>query len=237
MRTVYAMLGLANPSGVTLFGPHSLLKSVLGFPLGIYVLHYVHNRRWRLALMAGFLQLLAFKRISFAGVAVALAFDAITRGRTGLRGAKRLAALAAIGFSVTAIFSVLIFQSAADTLQLENSSADAISLGRYDIALMLWSRLDDASVLNWLIGFGAGAADSVLEAAHLNPHNDWLKILFDYGVIGFLVIHAVFFLIFARHRLGLMIYLYNTVLMMTDNVFIYMYHYPFIALMMCAERE
>ena len=237
--SLYAMLGLANPSVryTALIGPHSLLESTLGFPLGVIVLYYVHNRRWRLALMAGFLLLLAFKRISFAGVIVALTFDAITRNRTRLRSAKRMAALAAIGLSITAIYSVLVFQSAADALQLKNSSADAISLGRYDIALLLWSRWHDASVLNWLIGFGAGAADSISEVFQSNPHNDWLKILFDYGVIGFLVIHAVFFLIFARHRVGLMIYLYNTVLMMPDNVFIYMYHYPFIALIMCAERE
>ena len=237
---LYAILGLSNPEGTTLFGPHSLLESTLGFPLGVLVLSLVHNRRWRFAAAAALLQLFAFKRISFAGVALALAFNALTHRTLSLKGARRLALGIAVGLSLTAMFSTAIFENVSGSLRLENSSANAISLGRYDIAVMLWKQLSEAAPANWLIGFGAGGADAVTEQAVpdlKNPHNDWLKILFDYGVCGWVVMHAVFFMILARHRLGLMIYLYTAMLMMTDNIFIYMFYYPFVAMAMCVERE
>lgn len=234
---LYALVGLANPTGVPVFGPHSLLESTLGFPLGLFVLNYVYHRRWRLALVAGLLQLIAFKRISFVGVVIALAFHLVTRRATFSR-AKRLGVVAVVGLSLVAMVSVIIFEYSADALRLENSSANAISLGRYDIAVTLWNRLGAASPVQWLIGLGPGAADAVShEVADLNPHNDWLKVLVDYGVIGTILVHRIFFLMFVRHPLGLMIYLYTAVLMVTDNVFIYLYYHAFIALMMCTKRE
>ena len=65
------------------------------------------------------------------------------------------------------------------------------------------------------------------------PHS----LLLDYGACGWVIIHVVFFLILAHHRLGLMIHLYTAVLMMTDIIFIYMFYYPFVAMVMCVERE
>ena len=235
---LYAILGLTIPSGNTVFGSHGILESTLGFPLGVIFLFYLHKRKWSLAAVAGMLQLLAFKRITFAGVALAVAFDAVVSRNLRFGIARRLGCVLVVALSITAIFSTSIFQTSADFFQLRDSSANGISLGRYDIAVMLWDRLDEASTLNWLIGFGAGAADAVSQAvADLNPHNDWLKILFDYGLLGTFVMHLIFFMILTRHRLGLMIYIYTATLMVTDNIFIYMFYYPFIAMIMCVESR
>ena len=202
------------------------------------MLDYLHKRRWRLALTAGILLLVAFKRISFAGVALAIGFEVALTRSMSLRNARLVALATVVGLSIVAIFSVYIFEDVANSLKLEDSSADAISLGRYDIALRLWDRLHGGSLLNWVIGLGPGAADLVSEDyAMLNPHNDWLKIMFDYGIFGSAVVHAVLFLNLTRHRLGLMIYIYTAVLMITDNVFIYMFYYPFVVLIMSTQRE
>jgi hypothetical protein len=141
--------------------------------------------------------------------------------------------------SAIAIASIYLFEDVANNLELEDSSADAVSLGRYDIALMLWDRLHHSGPLNWLIGFGPGAADAIVENYTIlqNPHNDWLKILFDYGAIGFVAIHSILFANLARHRLGLMIYIYTATLMVTDNVFIYMFYHAYVALIMCTARK
>jgi O-antigen ligase len=149
-----------------------------------------------------------------------------------------LAFAVALTLSIIAIFSVVFFRDAANSFAATGgSSPNGLSMGRYDIAVMLWEKLRAASTLNWFIGFGAGSADAVSEVtANLNPHNDWLKVMFDYGILGLCVVHMMFFLILARHRLGIMMYLYTATLMMTDNVFIYLYYYPFIAMAMCTER-
>jgi hypothetical protein len=103
---------------------------------------------------------------------------------------------------------------------------------------MLWNQLKAGQMANWIFGFGPGAADAWVTSYFRlgNPHNDWLKILFDYGTFGFLSLHAILFLTLTRHRLGIMIYLYSATLMMTDNVFIYMFHQVFVAMMMCTGR-
>ncbi|GAA0606128.1 hypothetical protein GCM10009416_49270 [Craurococcus roseus] len=150
--------------------------------------------------------------------------------------------VAVVALSILAIFSTQLFEGVADTAYLDGFSANGLSLGRYELAIKLWDEMESGSLLNRMVGFGPAAADTmlesyaVLEGSEVNPHNDWLKILFDYGMAGFVAMHVVLFLNLARHRLGLMLYLYTASAMVTDNVLIYMFYHPFIALVMCAER-
>jgi O-antigen ligase len=155
------------------------------------------------------------------------------------RSTRRLLALLIVAaLSIAAIFSTQLFETAADNLALQDSDAAGVSVGRYDLAVMLWNQMKAAQTANWIFGFGPGAADSWVTSYFIlgNPHNDWLKILFDYGIFGFFCLHAIWFLTLTRHRLGIMIYLYSATLMMTDNVFIYMFHQVFVAMMMCTGR-
>jgi hypothetical protein len=233
----YGFLGLSTSFGTGVFGSHGILESTLGFPLGAMFLYYMHCRKWRHALVAALFMFMAFKRISFIGVAVALGFDTVI-GRVGsFRTSRIVAAVVVVGLSFAAIFSTQIFEALAGTFEFEESSADSISVGRYNIAVLLWSQLDSGQLLNWLIGFGPGSADAQVASLFvlINPHNDWLKILFDYGLIGFVGLHVVLLLTLARHRLGLMIYIYGATLMLTDNVFIYMFYHLFVAMIMCAS--
>jgi hypothetical protein len=235
---IYGFFGLSTSFGTGLLGSHGILESTLGFPFGAVFLYYMHCRKWRHALVAAILMFMAFKRISFVGVTVALSFDTVI-GRARFRTSRIMAAAVVVGLSVAAIFSTQIFEALAGILEFNESSADSISVGRYDIAVMLWNQLGASQLLNWLIGFGPGAADAQV-ASHfvlINPHNDWLKIVFDYGFIGLVGLHAVLLLTLARHRLGLMIYLYSATLMLTDNVFIYMFYHLFIAMIMCASVQ
>jgi hypothetical protein len=236
---IYGFLGLSTSFGTGLFGSHGILESTLGFPFGVVFLYYMYCRKWRHALVAAIFMFMAFKRISFLGVAVALGFDTVIGRVRSFRTSRNMAAVVVVGLSVAAILSTQIFEALAGTFEFKDSSADSISVGRYDIAVMLWNQLDSSQLLNWLIGFGPGAADAQV-ASHfvlINPHNDWLKIVFDYGFVGFVGLHAVLLLTLARHRLGLMIYLYSATLMLTDNVFIYMFYHLFVAMIMCASAQ
>lgn len=235
---IYEFLGLSSPTESGFFGSHGILESTLGFPLGVVVLHYIHHRKWRQALIAGVLLFVAFKRITFLGVGLAVGLNLLLGRGVSFRTGRLLALTTVALLSVTAIFSTQIFENMADYFDLEQSSANSVSLGRYDIAVALWDRLGSGSLLNWTIGFGPGSADAlVIGDFDLNPHNDWLKVLFDYGILGFVCVHAVLLLNFVRHRLGIMLYVYTATLMMTDNIFIYMFYFPFVAMMMCVERQ
>jgi O-Antigen ligase len=224
---------------INLFGSQGILESTLAFPLGVVLLYYVHFRQWGRALLAAIVLFLAFKRITFVGVVLAVGFDLVISG-WWRRRAARLAALAAVfALSVLALFSAQLFESMTAALNVQNTSANSISLGRYELAVQLWDALTARPLSMWLFGSGPGAADAFVSSisAINNPHNDWLKILFDYGGIGFLAFHAILYRIFFEHRLGLMLYIYSAVVMMTDNILIYMFYHPFVLLMLSAARR
>jgi hypothetical protein len=226
---------------VNWFGSDGILESALAFPIGAVTLYFLHTGRWGRALMAFVLLFLAFKRIAFLGVAIAVGFDLVL-GRFIRQGAARTIALTVvITLSAAALFSAQLFELVSSTLDLEQTSANSISLGRYDIATRLWQDIVPGPLGKWLIGFGPGAADSVVTATTAgtltNAHNDWLKILYDYGVIGLVVMHIVLFHTLTGHRLGVMLYLYGATVMMTDNILIYMFYHPFVMLMIATSRR
>ena len=220
-----------------LLGSEGILESTLAFPLGVVTIYFVRMRQWTLAAVAAVALFLAFKRIAFAAVAAAVLFDVAT-GIVSQRTARRLAFLAVLALSLMALFSTQLFELASSTLNLERSSADAISLGRYNIAIQVWGDMGLRPLRQWVIGSGPGSADAFVTAnSHLiNLHNDWLKILYDYGLLGFLVIHAVLYIYQTESRTGVALYLYSAIVMMTDNIFIYMFYHPFVFLMICTAR-
>jgi hypothetical protein len=236
MEDLFGLSGSQNPS---LFGSHALLESVLAFPIGIVLLYYLCARKRGRAVIAGMLLLMASKRIAFLGVAFAVAFDLASSRRGPPRVARPLALGIVLTLSVVALFSAQLFELSADSLNLKDTSASSVSGGRYEIATWLWDELRSGSLLAWIIGSGPGSADAIVSDnfSLANPHNDWLKLLFDYGVVGFAAMHAVLFLNLARDRLGLMLYVYTATLMMTDNIFIYMFYYPFVVMIMRIVRR
>lgn len=225
---------------VDLFGSNGILESTLAFPLGAVTLYFLHARQWGRALVACLLLFLAFKRIAFLGVGLAIGFDLVISRFLRVGAARALALMGVVTLSLLALFSAQLFEWVSETLNLESTSANSISLGRYDIATRLWRHLMSSPMGVWLIGSGPGAADAVVAATNPdlnNPHNDWLKILYDYGVVGFVVLHTVLYRNLTENRLGVMLYIYGAAVMMTDNIFIYMFYHPFVLLMLCTARR
>ena len=224
---------------INLFGSQGILESTLAFSIGAILLYYLHKGRWGRAALAGIVLFLAFKRITFAAVPLALGFDLLMRryGRCDMAGAAAFCMVFLL--SVIALFSTQIFEFVSETMNLYNTSANSISLGRYEIAVKIWAELLQKPWSDWILGSGPGSVDAFVttKSSLNNPHNDWLKILYDYGVLGFLVIHLILFRTLCEHRLGRMLYIYGAFIMMTDNIFIYMFYHPFVLLMICAARR
>ena len=84
-----------------------------------------------------------------------------------------------------------------------------------------------------VVGHGPGSGDllaSQIVMPRFNMHNDNLKILFDYGFLGMALIIIGQFVIYKRHIICLSLLIYNYLLMITDNTFIYFFH-QFVCLM------
>jgi hypothetical protein len=209
-----------------------ILESTLAFPLGIVFLYFTSTRQWGRAAIAFVLFFLAFKRIAFAGVALVLALEfalaMVGRRRIG----RPIAVLVVVTLSIFALFLLQIFDYVSVLLNNEQMSASYLSLGRSEFAEAIWTQMRNSGVGHLLLGFGPAAADQLLTGnfVETNPHNDWLKIAFDYGAVGFIAFHAVLYLIHPNTPLGNRLYIYLAVVMMTDNVLIYVFYFVYLFL-------
>jgi O-antigen ligase/polysaccharide polymerase Wzy-like membrane protein len=120
---------------------------------------------------------------------------------------------------------------------------EEIMLGRQEIGSTMIEVIENRSWVEWLIGAGPGSANSLAGAitngSVTHPHNDWLKLLFDHGVLGSTLITAFMALVFSSSKNGTAIALVNAVIMLTDNVAAYLFYQTPIVLMLafCALQE
>lgn len=224
---------------INLLTSEGIVESGLAFPLGIIVLYYLHEKRWLAAAIVFVLFFAASKRIAFVGALAALAFDPILHTLGLHRHARWIAAALVAAGSIVGLFTMQIFEWGADFIQRDGTSASDISLGRFDFARVLWEAINEGSLGDLLFGFGPGAADATVVAAGFveNPHNDWLKVFFDYGIAGFVAMQVAFFCLFSNSAFRRLIYIYTAILMITDNTLIYMFHQVIIFLVVQAERS
>jgi O-antigen ligase len=101
-------------------------------------------------------------------------------------------------------------------------------LGRHAIAVEMAQDIDSRPLVESLIGYGPGSANAlatlVSDGTLSEPHNDWLKILYDYGILGSAIITIFIALVFSSSPTGAVIALANAIMMTTDNVIIYLYY-------------
>lgn len=234
--------GVRNGANLSIdfLSSNGIIESVLAFPLGVVFLYYFHERKWVRMLIALLLLLVAFKRIALLAAGFAIALDIAFR-LIGSRGINKAAAIViVVGFSLTALYLDQIYVYLAEVIDTRGLSANAISLGRWQLAIVLWDHIQSQNFTNIIIGFGPAAAEKIIELSGsllTHPHNDWLKLLFDYGIVGFIGAHVIFFIIHARNSFGTMVYVYTAILMMTDNVLIYIFYFVFVFLLLRIDLQ
>jgi hypothetical protein len=193
-------------------------------------------------LMAVALSVLGGKRIGILAIAFGVLASLVFRRRALLsdwraRFAALLLCLGAanvFGTNLTSI-SDYLYQTANTEVDIE-----AVMLGRHEIGAELSREIANRSPPESLIGFGAGSANKTttyLTKGRLTlPHNDWLKLLYDYGALGSAVMTVFLALLFSSSSVGAAIALANAVMMTTDNVMVYLY-YQFPVVLMLAHSE
>jgi O-antigen ligase len=122
-------------------------------------------------------------------------------------------------------------------------SIETVMLGRHQIGVDLTYAISNRPLLETLVGYGPGAANEVAtyiaRGSLTLPHNDWLKILYDYGILGSIFVTFIIAVIFSTSVAAMALALMTAVIMTTDNVTVYLFYQFPVALMIayCNRRE
>jgi hypothetical protein len=176
------------------------------------------------------MSLLGGKRIGVIAILVGLASIFLFRKAAALKKRRNrfIFLLATLGvINIAASNMIYISQYTYESLRM-SVSIEEIMLGRYAIGSEMTRAIDNRSPMESLIGFGPGAAAALATLVSTGtlkePHNDWLKILYDYGILGSIAITAFIAVIFSTSATGAVIAIASAILMTTDNVVMYLYY-------------
>jgi len=103
-----------------------------------------------------------------------------------------------ITFIDTNIFDAMLYRLDMDQHYQDDKTTFYMS-GRNTLWDMVLTSFLSGSIVNKTLGFGVDAVGSYLMAAVKlnNAHNDWVEILYNYGIVGFLI-YAFFFISVTR---------------------------------------
>jgi hypothetical protein len=136
-----------------------------------------------------------------------------------------------VGCNLTSI-SEYAYSSVRASVNIEE-----VMLGRYAIGAELNRAMNNRPFVESLFGSGPGSADTiatiVTSGILTQVHNDWMKILYDYGIAGSFIMTAFIALVFSTSSTAAAIVIAIATMMCTDNVLIYLY-YQFPAALMVA---
>src|SRR5262249_3529064 len=201
------------------------------------VFFYAIGSKFEFAL-ALLMSLVGGKRIGIIAIIVGLAAVFLVQRSSVLNGNRNrflflLAALATaniVGSHLPSIVEYGYWSVRPDT------HIEAIMLGRYEVGTTMVRVMADRSWGEALIGGGPGSASAlaglVTNGTLWHPHNDWLRLSYDYGILGSGLITIFMALVFSSSKTGAAIALANASIMMTDNVASYLFYQIPIVLML-----
>lgn len=203
----------------------------------IYVIYFFAIGARRDTILALLMTFLGGKRIGLAAMMAGVLIIWFLLRSPALNRPRARFVLLLLAFATINTVSVYLvpivetaFRVAHITVPIEEFFA-----GRHMISTAIYEQMSARPMLMALFGSGAGSADTLtLEVTGGRTpltHNDWLKIMFDYGSVGSVVFTAGLAAIFSTSALAMGLGLATAVLMMTDNVMIYLFYQVPMALM------
>ncbi len=222
--------------GATGFAPQSITAALL---CSIFAVEYSINRQKSLFqwIIGATIPVIALTRMAIMAAGITIPFTFASLGAK-----KRIIFLIIIGVLSISIFYTeriqkKMFYSGAGTLQdVRLSNPDFFTAGRS----RLWDLMIEEIKLKPVWGHGANASEDfvllVTWGALKHPHNDWLRLLYDYGLVGVsifvicIVIQVVHLLKRAKRTSGesrILLYagassfLPFVLLMFADNIILY----------------
>lgn len=196
-------------------------------------------------LLALLMSLLGGKRVGIVAILFGIAASIAFRNIAVLKQRRnRIAALLGVLGTINLVALNLnsISEYAHQMLGIK-ASIEEVMLGRFEIGSEMSRAMDARSLSESIFGFGPGTADAlaarVTDGVLKEPHNDWNKILYEYGVAGSLLLTAFMAVVFSTSATAAALAVASAALMCTDNVLIYLfYQFPLVLMVAyAAPRE
>ena len=232
--------GSASPSISLFASSRGVAESSFGLVMPLLAIVFYLKRRWIGFLLAILVAWMMFKRIALAGLALALALDYVLMLCRPGCSTERLALIirlilliCAVAISLNSLQFYEWVSSAIYSLFEIRFSPNQISSGRYystSVFLDFWR--EDLNLLAIIFGKGPGFSTKFLQTSPILIqnhfpllHNDFLRILVDYGAIGLLGVCIGFVWAFKAGRTAAAFATYTLVLFMTDNAATYLVYW------------
>ena len=210
----------------------------LGLFFGLFVLYFFLTKSYQWFLVSLIIALLISKRVVFIGFGfcgVLYLFNLIISQKRSNRTDQIILfssfiLLGIISLNLVDIISFFVAKAGKNpvmTNKFLNGRADVFNFSTFKIL--------HANALQFFLGHGSGQLDASItlfrpvpwaqySAKPTNPHNDFLKILFDYGVLGFLTFGYFLSKIYSSNKMGVYLLGFTLVLFLVDNSFLHVYY-------------
>ena len=240
---ITALTSNTGELGSLIMSSQGFAESSLGLIIPLVTILFFMQKRWFLFLAGIVITFLMFKRIALGAMIVVLLFDYLSLFTKHVVLARALK----WGLFVFALFislnSVMIFDWLSDQVSRQLNftvSANALSSGRYNATTIFLQKIDqDRTWFNWIFGFGSGYSTSLLETSleldgknFLLLHNDFLRILVDYGVLGLGVVVIGYLKALNGSRVVSAFAVYSVFIFVTDNVATYLIYWIVLILLL-----
>lgn len=210
-----------------------------GVVFGLFFIVFLLSRSWLWAFLAFFIIILSGKRSIFLGLIPGLLVGFIAEFlvpksshpsfRFIFLGLVYLVCLSG-GFFLIELSELFIkYFDSKGTLTVHK-----FLMGREIFVEGLKSKFFDSNILEILFGHGPGQADAFIReevkpdwgisGKPVNPHNDYSKILFDYGLFGALGFFSILYSFYVKNRLGVYLLAYTWGAFFVDNSLIFIYY-------------
>jgi uncharacterized membrane protein len=218
-----AMLRDPAAMALALFTSISDAESGLSFVFGLFCLFYLVRGRRRASLLAFVFVVLSIKRIAIAGtLAAALAYLALGAIKLDVHRHRRAIAVALVAVNAGILaLTYFLSQGTFDRAIREYTglSTDWVTMGRAELYELIFAKLPITP-----LGHGLGSTTVLLERhgmTAINAHSDLLKYAVEVGPIVASAWLYTFYKLAARSLPTLVLAAYLNVLLVTDNVSIY----------------
>jgi hypothetical protein len=188
-------------------------------------------------LLAFIMSVLGGKRVGIAAILVGIVATTVFRNVAALKQPRyRFLALASVLATINLVAANLTAISEYwHQILYTGVHIEEVMLGRYAIGQEIETAIATRPFIESLFGSGPGGADTlasiVSDGVLTQPHNDWLKILYDYGIVGSIAMTVLMALVFSTSATGSVLAITSATMMSTDNVLIYLFYQIPIALM------
>lgn len=212
-----------------------------GVVFGLFFVYFVYKRNILLILVCGFFILLSSKRAIFMGLIPAIGLYFIFISSSKIDKNKHILFILLFIYYFTFYFisfnfvdfSKWVLASFTDGL----IDIDNFLRGRDVLSEPLRQKILFKGSGPYFTGYGPGQADIYLqqvlqpilpdwvEGKPVNPHNDFIKLHYDYGIVGVLLYFVILFYLYVRSKVGIFVFLFTIPVFVVDNPVIYVYYY------------